>query len=168
VSKAKQGELQTAGMELTIPATKVCKICGKEKSMEDFYTNSHTRDGRSSWCKECTGTKRRTYALIREYGITDEDYDNLLEFQEGVCAICGKSCATGRKLSVDHDHSTGKIRGLLCNYCNHKLLGPIRDNLSLLKKMVDYMEFNPSDEVFDVPRIAPRKPRRNRPKKAKV
>ena len=56
----------------------------------------------------------------RLYGITIADYEAMLEFQEGVCAICERPPRTLR-LAVDHDHKTGKVRGLLCNTCNQTL-----------------------------------------------
>lgn len=59
----------------------------------------------------------RRSELKRRFGITPEQYDEMLAEQEGVCAICGKEQG-GRTLAVDHDHSTGEVRGLLCTTCN--------------------------------------------------
>ena len=56
----------------------------------------------------------------RELGVTVEDYDRLLAAQGGGCAICGNPPKT-RRLDVDHDHRTGKVRGLLCHRCNRAL-----------------------------------------------
>lgn len=72
---------------------------------------------------------RRKYNLLRQYGITIEDYDLLLKKQNGKCAICGTTEPGNRSnnFSVDHDHITGKIRGLLCNDCNRGL-GLLKDN----------------------------------------
>lgn len=66
--------------------------------------------------------RRKVY---RRYGITESDYNAMLEKQGGVCAIC-KERADGnrtwtKKLAIDHDHSTGKVRGLLCFRCNTRL-----------------------------------------------
>ena len=61
------------------------------------------------------------YNLRAKYGLTLEDYDNMLEQQKGVCAICGGINPSGRRLAVDHDHKTGEIRGLLCQHCNTHL-----------------------------------------------
>lgn len=55
---------------------------------------------------------------MRQYGITLEQYDEMLVAQNGVCAICREECKSGRRLSVDHCHETGKVRGLLCGNCN--------------------------------------------------
>lgn len=65
--------------------------------------------------------KVREYELRNRYGITPEDYDRMLEEQGGVCAICEGACPTGRRLAVDHDHETGRVRGLLCVNCNQRL-----------------------------------------------
>jgi hypothetical protein len=60
--------------------------------------------------------------LKRKYGITEEYYEGLLEFQGGRCWICGYTPGEGkRKLAVDHDHKTGSVRGLLCHRCNRGL-----------------------------------------------
>lgn len=69
--------------------------------------------------------------LKRNFGLSIADFDRMLEKQGGVCAICGRKPPFGRikNLAVDHDHKTGKIRGLLCNKCN-SFLGYVRDDLS--------------------------------------
>jgi hypothetical protein len=60
----------------------------------------------------------RSCHLKRKYGITHNDYLQMLDEQEGVCAACGKPPLTGKLLLVDHCHRTGSVRGLLCNRCN--------------------------------------------------
>ena len=70
------------------------------------------------------GPKRKHHArrmkYQRMYGITIEDYDRMYEEQGGRCAICrtDQPGGAGERFSVDHDHETGKVRGLLCNNCN--------------------------------------------------
>lgn len=73
------------------------------------------------------------------YGITLDKYDEMLEAQGGVCAICGQPCRTGRALAVDHDHTTGDVRSLLCANCNNGL-GRFGDDPSLLRIAADYLE----------------------------
>lgn len=74
------------------------------------------------------------------YGITDEQYQQLLAEQNFVCAICGKEeRVEGRSLAVDHDHETNLIRGLLCNRCN-RALGLFNDDPELLKKAFEYLD----------------------------
>ncbi len=76
---------------------------------------------------------RRTNLLVR-YGITEERYDELYAQQEGRCAICG----VGGALSVDHNHETGVVRGLLCHACNTGL-GGLKDSPELLLRAVEYL-----------------------------
>ena len=83
---------------------------------------------------------KREYRLNRLYGITSEQYNLLLEKQSNCCAVCNKDASTFKnKLAVDHNHQNGEIRGLLCFYCNHRLVGRWRDS-HLLRKIADYVE----------------------------
>jgi len=83
--------------------------------------------------------KVKNNKLRHKFGITIQDYNNMLEAQNGACAICG-SIGNGKKaLAVDHCHTTGKIRGLLCDDCNNGL-GRFRDNKQSLLKAIDYLD----------------------------
>lgn len=84
-----------------------------------------------------SATKREKQKL-RQWGLTIEQYEELLKRQNGVCAICNKACSSGRKLAIDHDHKTGRIRGLLCSNCNLGL-GKFFDNKELLRKAISYL-----------------------------
>lgn len=75
---------------------------------------------------------------LKKYGLTIEEYDRLLVSQNGVCAICRKTDSTHR-LCVDHDHITGKVRGLLCGKCNRGI-GCLGDNSMQLRMAADYIE----------------------------
>jgi hypothetical protein len=118
--------------------------------------------GRVSQCKECQQAYNRAYyerekhsgkwdlysraaGLKRRYGITEEDYEKLLEEQGGKCAICGSTqgrvhTATGepRHLAVDHDHETKEIRGLLCDPCNQGI-GLLGDDPNRLVDAAAYL-----------------------------
>lgn len=120
---------------------KTCKDCLQRKPLEDFTSGKAV-------CKACRNAKPQTrtsaqnwkHGIKRRYGITPADYDALLEKQGGVCAICeSPSCATGRRLAVDHDHNTGHVRGLLCAACN-LLLGKARDDIALLTRSIAYLK----------------------------
>ena len=81
---------------------------------------------------------------LRVYGLTPQDYVKMLALQGGVCAICGEveqaiknGCICS--LSVDHDHDTGKVRGLLCQRCN-SVLGFAGDDIDLLYRTVKYLD----------------------------
>jgi hypothetical protein len=85
------------------------------------------------------------WKLMRNFGITVDQFADLLEAQAGRCAICGRlpEEANGHKhkhrLHVDHDHKTGKVRGLLCNLCNVGL-GSFKDDVDLMLDAVSYLE----------------------------
>jgi hypothetical protein len=84
----------------------------------------------------------RAARLMRLYGITLKQYDDLLDKQLGLCAICDRKPG-GRRLDVDHDHRTGEIRGLLCHLCN-RALGMFRGELfqivDNLRATIHYLE----------------------------
>lgn len=80
----------------------------------------------------------------RTYGITNDDYDHMLERQSGVCAVCGDppfrlTPKSQPRLHVDHCHATGNVRGLLCSRCNHAL-GHAKDDPERLRNLAVYVE----------------------------
>jgi hypothetical protein len=77
--------------------------------------------------------------LSKEYGLTVEGYESAVSSVGGACEICGEACRTGGRLSVDHAHATGDLRGLLCRACNSGL-GHFRDDVALLKKAITYLK----------------------------
>lgn len=86
--------------------------------------------------------RARAQALKRYYGLTVEQYDELLLRQSGCCAICERDASEFKiRLAVDHDHTTGEVRGLCCNNCNHRIVGRyhgIRD-AELLRRVASYL-----------------------------
>ncbi len=85
--------------------------------------------------------KRWANRLKRLYGITPEYYVEMILTQNGVCAICKRVCKTGKILSVDHCHSTGAVRGLLCGTCN-RMIGQAVDSINLLQAGIEYLKSN--------------------------
>jgi hypothetical protein len=88
--------------------------------------------------EQAVGANRR-----RRYGITAERYQSMVEFQEGLCAICGQPETAQRRgitktLAVDHNHTTGQIRGLLCHRCN-TALGLLGDDPERLQAVIRYL-----------------------------
>lgn len=86
----------------------------------------------------------RNWRLKNQYGLTEEDFNRLLVEQNGVCAICGNPETKAQygkiqPLTVDHDHETGKVRGLLCFNCNIAL-GKLKDNVFLLERAIEYLK----------------------------
>lgn len=88
--------------------------------------------------------KTKRYELLAYYGISLAEYEKMLDLQNGACAICGKRetvrvrNGTIRHMAVDHDHKTGKIRGLLCSRCN-PMLGLAKDDSNTLLSAVRYL-----------------------------
>lgn len=140
--------------------TKLCKRCGDTKPVTDFYLVSRGMPDRRVYCKSCmAGIKRAAYErrggsdvpyeqlLKREYGITLADYNAQLCRQAHRCAVCRRpesiksSKRTGkpRRLAVDHDHVTSRLRGLLCHRCNI-LVWAIEDNHASLAAIGAYIE----------------------------
>ena len=146
--------------------TKKCKKCGETdfyksggckncvKARNNKYRAEHPEEARARHKKyhaehheeHCARNKKhyaehreeaRAIALMRNYGITIEEYDNMFAAQNGICAICGKP-QNGKRLFVDHNHETDKVRGLLCQNCNIAL-GHMGDDAQLLIKAIDYL-----------------------------
>ena len=104
-----------------------CRKCGTTKALSEF--NKHTSGAPGSQCKRCA----REFHLQKEYGISADDWDRMHREQNGVCLLCGQRADD--PLVVDHDHKTGRVRGLVHNRCN-VLLGRVeiltgRDGLEL-------------------------------------
>lgn len=84
--------------------------------------------------------RNKIWALnLKKYGITTDQYTEMLEKQQGMCAICGDTHNRGKRLCVDHCHKTGKIRGLLCLSCNI-MLGNAIDSPATLRAGAQYLE----------------------------
>jgi hypothetical protein len=82
---------------------------------------------------------RRVYMVGYRFGLTKEAYEALKKKQKNRCAICrGKQVKGWKNLAVDHDHKTGKVRGLLCNRCN-RVIGAMKDSPKLLWKAALYL-----------------------------
>lgn len=81
---------------------------------------------------------------ISVYGLTPDDYIEILEKQNNVCAICGceeQNAKHRSRFYIDHNHTTGKVRGLLCNNCNFAI-GHLKDSIALLENAIKYLEEN--------------------------
>lgn len=150
---------------MTNTESKMCSRCTAVKPLSEF---SIARQGKirpiyRGPCKKCSSKmtmawtdanldRARDTHLRREYGITLDEYEALLSDQGGVCAICGdppyvpeadrprrQGRPTRAILAVDHDHDTGRVRGLLCIPCNRGL-GFLRDNPKILRSAFEYLE----------------------------
>jgi len=130
---------------------KQCTSCLQDKLITDFHWHYKDKGIRRHSCKICRSNvekerqrqeaykiKRTDYNLKKAYGLSSKEYQEKLKYQNYGCAICGKSQVT-KALAVDHCHTTGKIRSLLCGSCNTGL-GHFRDNPELLRKAADYIK----------------------------
>ena len=93
-------------------------------------------------CKEeheAKGYCKAHYMLVRKFKISHEALIKLEVEQDGKCAICNQECSHGKKLSLDHDHQTGQLRGLLCSSCN-LALGGFKDNPQILINAIGYLK----------------------------
>lgn len=146
--------------------SKLCPNCQKVLAVSKFNKASR-RDGYQTYCRDCHNSmqrekykndpsqkiKRQIRAarrkgrdpfvqrkaeLKRLYGITFDDYVNLYKKQNGVCAICLQECKTRKSLSVDHNHDTMAVRGLLCNRCN-RAIGMLEEDPDILERAKEYI-----------------------------
>lgn len=118
--------------------------CGLNRA-ERFFKSPRARV-----CFDCQRRTRKKTSRARRvvvtYGLTQEQHDALLAAQGGVCAVCG-----GKRLyalNVDHDHTTGFVRGLLCRRCNGQLLTAARNDPELLERAAAYLRNPPAYEVI--------------------
>lgn len=147
--------------------TKLCSKCKQEKELFCFSKDKHQKNGLQCRCKDCSAEaarksyyknkdkaliKNRTWRektgkeyfaerhLINTYGITGKERNVLLANQNHKCDICGidEVDATKSKLYVDHCHTTGKVRALLCHNCN-TLIGHCKESEDVLLKAIQYL-----------------------------
>lgn len=125
--------------------TRVCVLCGKTKLKTEFYkAGKYLR----RQCKSCTeagrnhdkvkAARRERKDYLKRYGLTLETYEEMVAERSNQCDICAEQMNPPH---VDHDHATGKVRGLLCFSCNTGL-GKFRDNTETLQQAINYLRRN--------------------------
>jgi hypothetical protein len=138
---------------------KKCPMCGTYLPYSDFFFDNNTCDKLSGLCKKCKSlytnkwvkdhVDNRNMTFLKshlkiKFNMTLDDYFNLLNNQNGKCAICGSEksqTVLSHRLYLDHDHTTNKVRGLLCQKCN-TLLGYARESIEILLSAVEYLRKN--------------------------
>lgn len=120
-----------------------CRVCANAASKERYYANPEAARARSNEFRTGQPLNYRDNWLRSVYKITLDEYDEMVTSQDGKCAICLKVetvTASGkvRRLAVDHDHTTGAVRGLLCMKCN-RALGLMNDDAERIVRMASYL-----------------------------
>lgn len=148
---------------------KHCKKCNTTKPLEDFAKCSRLSDGKQTYCRSCLSSLNSDYRSknkekdkkrnaeyhqrekerVRDrhyknrYGVPYSVFLEMLEKQGNKCKICSIDLTLGdnskTRAVLDHCHSTGKVRGILCNMCN-TALGKFCDSPSLLESAINYLE----------------------------
>lgn len=124
----------------------VCGVCGGDKPLDAFPRDKRRPHGRRAYCKDCikirsraivqrSGRDTRHYHLKQKYGIGLTELETMIAAQDGLCALCGEEPA----VQVDHDHKTGKVRGILCDGCNGGL-GLFRDDIETIENAIRYLD----------------------------
>lgn len=140
---------------------RTCTSCGETKELGQFWRDRSKKHGYAARCKPCKAAiynrmrKERGYDrlryqrnkaaererhLVRKYGITQADYEQMFKAQGGRCAVCRKP--QSRSFDVDHDHTTGAVRGLLCTSCN-RMIGHAGDSPAKLEAAAIYLRNQP-------------------------
>src|SRR5262245_30768892 len=140
-----------------MPDLKTCRHCLKLRPLTEFSPYRKSKDGYAYYCKACNAERirewrrrnpakeaaRRRRRLLRSlYKLTQSEYERMVREQRGRCACCGRA----RSLVVDHDHETGRVRGLLCTPCN-SAIGSLGDTAAGLLRALAYLRFGPRTEL---------------------
>lgn len=151
-----------ATRHLASEGMKYCPRCKEIKSLQDFST-MRVRSGVASHCKSCSNVlskernatpkaqqqrkqqyqrdkrQRRDYLLRKSFDISIEEYEQMLQRQGGMCLICQKPEQSNKTLAVDHCHTTGRVRGLLCGKCN-PAIGFLGDDVQIAERIISYLK----------------------------
>lgn len=119
---------------------KHCNGCDQDLPLSSFYKRGP--NGLQAKCKTCQNEGRKKYVKPHEvsrrrHGFTDEEYTEIMAKAVDGCEVCGRDM--GSKICFDHDHESGKFRGLLCHNCN-TMLGLAKDNVHTLEKAILYLK----------------------------
>lgn len=125
--------------------SKYCEKCRKSArdSMKRIKTKEERTEAHRKWRKENTAYQQYMfeYNLKKSTGLTLEQYQILLDKQQGKCAICNQASESKRftRLHVDHNHDNGEIRGLLCSSCN-TAIGLLKEDPQVLRNCIEYLK----------------------------
>ena len=154
-----------------MPIMRMCTVCKTAKPFEDFYSGLKAKRQRYSTnkkylhsrCKECEHKKNKIYhkenrAKVTErqvithrrkkYGVSEEEYKNMVLSQNNLCAICNNP-SNNKALAIDHNHTTGEVRGLLCHNCN-LAIGLFKEDIAIFNRAIAYLTSPPKFDMVDV------------------
>lgn len=143
-----------------MPVTSIHKQMGEVERLKKARRRDYNRRWREEHRTELQDYRDRNkdhrsriewLRLLRDYGLTEDQYDSVFKAQRGLCAICCKP-EQKRRLAVDHDHKTGRVRGLLCWWCNNKLLAA-RNTALMFRRAADYLESDFDARLIELARI---------------
>jgi hypothetical protein len=131
---------------------KICSNCKIEKPLSDFHNAINGKFGKHHYCKDCFSVYRKQKykynpkdcydrRIRNVYNLTQDELMSMYHSQNKKCKICGneyEKVSRHSGLHIDHCHTTGKVRGLLCARCN-TLLGLSGDNVVILQSAIDYL-----------------------------
>jgi len=160
-AKPKRRETGKVKMNSYRPEERRCRICGQKKPLSLFEAGAWNPKNKNAdvWVRACLSCKElnkhvaipvglsveklreKSNNIERTYGITLKEYEQLYVRQNGVCAICFHPEPVKNRLflAVDHDHKTGRVRGLLCSKCN-VAIGMFEDRVEVLRSAIRYLK----------------------------
>lgn len=118
---------------------KQCARCKNVKPISLFANNKTSKDGHWIYCKECESARAKNVKYKINYGMLPGSYERILKAQGGGCAICHTEPEDNNILTVDHNHTTGAVRGILCGTCN-SMLGMAKESHIILANAAKYLE----------------------------
>lgn len=130
------------------PAAKRCRDCPEGSRRKAPYPGPRCYTHHKAVLRARKAAAHERH-VQRVYGLSEGDYERLYAAQGGKCAICQRATGKVKKLSVDHDHKTGKVRGLCCTACNKHILGHARDDIEFFKRAIAYLENPPANSVLE-------------------
>jgi hypothetical protein len=119
---------------------RTCRVCQRE-----YSKSARRRRLRTDWYLNGGKEQMQLQRRAKVFGLSPEQWEQMNSTQGGVCAICGGT-SKGRPLDVDHDHSTGAVRSLLCRKCN-LALGFVGDSIEILEAMIEYLRTHQKERV---------------------
>ena len=118
-----------------------CPTCKTYKLPEDFNKLARSPVGRGWQCRSCANIRGRCQHYQYRYGITEQQKFDMIEQHDNKCAVCGRTMTDkkgSRQAVIDHCHTTGKVRDILCDRCN-TALGQVEEDITLCEKLIEYI-----------------------------